>query len=307
MADQLAAGPKSADELAAATGTHAPSLYRLLRSLAGLGLVHELEDQSFELTVLGEALQSNAPGAARSTLLYLAGHSAWKSWGEILHSLQTGEPGFDKAFGMPVFEHLSRHPDEAFNFSQAMLGFHGAEPLAIAAAYDFSSLRILADVGGSSGNMLTAILSRHAGLRGLLFDLPHAVRDAPTVFERAGLSARVDIQAGNFFESVPAGADAYLLSHILHDWSEAQCVTILENCRRAMKPGSRLLIVEMILPSGDASHPGKLLDMAMLAITGGQERTEVEYRALLARGGFELLRVIPTASAASVMEAVTLD
>jgi len=303
LGDSLAGGPRSAAELAGETGTHAPSLHRLMRALAGLGVLSEREGQRFALTPLGEALKSGAPGSARPTLLALAGPMCWQGFGEFMHSLETGKTGFEKAFGMPVFDYLAKNPEDAANFSEAMVGFHGAEPPAVAAAYDFSGFGTIVDVGGASGNMLEAILSRYPGPRGVLFDLPHVVRDAAERFRARGLGDRVRIEGGSFFESVPPGGDAYIVSHVIHDWDEAQCLTILGNCREAMKPDARLLIVEMVLPAGDAPHPGKMLDLTMLVMPGGQERTEAEYAALLAKAGFRLTRVVPTVSAASVLEA----
>ena len=189
-------------------------------------------------------------------------------------------------------------------FSETMVGFHGAEPAAVAAAYDFAKFETVIDVGGATGNLLATILGRHPKPRGILFDLPHVVGDAPALINARGLADRIRIEAGNFFEGVPSGGDAYLVSHIIHDWSEAECLTILGNCRRAMKPDSRLLIIEMVLPTGDTPHPGKMLDINMLAVTGGQERTEPEYRALLDKAGFRLTEVVPTNSAVSVVEAL---
>jgi O-methyltransferase domain len=188
-------------------------------------------------------------------------------------------------------------------FSETMIGIHGAEPAAVAAAYDFSRFTTIVDVGGATGHLLATILGSYSGTRGILFDLPHVVRDAPTLIEARGLEKRISIEAGSFFESVPAGGDAYLLSHIIHDWSEEQCVTILGNCRKAMSPNSRLLIIEMVLPEGDTPHLGKIIDMAMLVAPGGQERTEPEYGTLLAKAGLRLTRVVPTESPVSVVEA----
>jgi hypothetical protein len=185
-----------------------------------------------------------------------------------------------------------------------MVGFHGAEPAAVATAYDFSEFETIVDAGGATGNLLAAILSRFPKPIGILFDLPHVVADAPVLIKTRGLTDRIRIEAGNFFENVPAGGDAYLFSHIIHDWKDAECLTILGNCRRAMKPDSRLLIIEMVLPTGDTPHPGKMLDINMLAITGGLERTEPEYQALLDKAGFRFMRVVPTESAVSVIEAI---
>jgi hypothetical protein len=185
-----------------------------------------------------------------------------------------------------------------------MIGFHGLEPAAVAEACDFRELHKVVDVGGSTGNLLTTILARQSGPAGVLYDLPHVVRDAPALIQSRGLTDRITIESGSFFERVPAGGDAYLLSHIIHDWSEEQCLTILGNCRRAMTSDGRVLIIEMVLTQGDAFHPGKMLDLMMLVGPGGQERTESEYRELLGKAGLKLTRVVPTASAVSVVEAI---
>ena len=188
-------------------------------------------------------------------------------------------------------------------FSDLMVGFHGPETAAVAAAYDFSGVGTIADVGGATGNMITTILAKNPEMKGLIYDLPHNEADAAALVGSRGMSERVKFEAGNFFESVPEGYDAYLMSHIIHDWSEEQCLTILTNCRRAMGPKSRLLIVEFVLPPGNEFHPGKMTDMIMLTVPGGEERTEQQYRELLAKAGFRLERVVGTESAASVVEA----
>ncbi|SRR5712691_1046316 len=303
LADCLAEGPRTAEELAQSTATHAPSLYRILRTLASLGLFTEDAAHRFSLTSLGEVLKTGAPGSVRASVLILAGHIFTSALDNLLYSVQTGKSGFEKARGMPVFEWLANHPEEASLFSETMVGFHGAEPAAVASAYDFSGFETIVDVGGATGNLLTAILGQHLGPRGILFDQPHVVCDAPALIRTRGMADRIRIEAGSFFETVPAGGDAYLLSHIIHDWSEDLSLTLLGNCRRAMNPGSRLLIVEMVLPAGDAPDQGKILDIVMLALPGGQERTEPEYRALLDKAGFRLTRVVPTESAVSVIEA----
>jgi hypothetical protein len=304
IADHLADGARSAAELAPATGTHAPSLYRFLRTLAGFGIVSEGPAQRFSLTPLGEALKTGAPGAARSTLIAFGGPVFWRAWDETIYSLETGKTGFEKVWGMPFFDYLAQHPEAASHFSEAMVGFHGSEPPTVAEAYDFSGIGTVVDVGGASGNMLAALLSRHPGLTGVLFDLPHVVRDAPALLKARGVDGRVTIEPGSFFERVPAGGDAYVLSHIIHDWSEEQCLTILGHCRKAMGPNGRLLIVETVLPEGNAPHQGKLQDLVMLVFPGGQERTEAEYGALLGKAGFRLRRVVPTTSVVSIVEAV---
>jgi hypothetical protein len=304
LVDQLTSGPKSAAELAGPMQVHAPSLHRLMRTLASLGLLTEGTEQRFALTDLGAALRTGAPGSARPTVLMFASSWSQSSLDHIIYSVQTGKPGFEKAQGVPLFDYLAQHPDDASLFSETMVGFHSEEPPAVAAAYDFSTFKLIVDVGGATGNMLRAVLGSHSGPRGILFDRPHVVRDAPAFLDASGVSNRVTIEPGNFFESVPAGADAYILSHILHDWSESQCLTILGNVRNAIDPTGRLLVVEMVIPPGDTPHPGKMLDMAMLVFTGGQERTAAEYGLLLSKAGFRLTRVMPTNSAASIVEAV---
>jgi hypothetical protein len=304
LADQLASGPKSAMELACAMDLHGLSLYRLMRTLASLGILTEQAEQRFALTSLGEALKTGAPGSARSSVIFAGSPAGQRGWDNLVYSVETGKPGFEKAHGIAFFDYLAQHPEDASLFSEMMVGLHSQEPPAVAAAYDFSIFRTIVDVGGATGNMLATVLARHAGPRGILFDRPHVVKDAPTLLDAKGVGNRVTIEPGDFFTSVPVGADAYILSHIIHDWNEDQCLTILGHVRKAMNPASRLLIVEMVLPPGDTPHPGKMLDMVMLVRFGGQERTESEYASLLGKAGLRLTRVVPTDSAASIIEAV---
>ena len=233
----------------------------------------------------------------------MAGPTFQSAFAEFQYSLETGKTAMEKVFGMPAFDYLAQHPQEAAQFSEAMVGIHGAEPPAVAAAYDFSRLATIVDVGGATGNMLGHILKRHSQPRGILFDRPHVVTEAPALLRAHGVEGRVSIEHGSFFDSVPAGGDAYILSHIIHDWNEDQCLTILGNCRKAMKPGAKLLIVEFVLPEGDTPHFGKIADMVMLTIPGGEERTAAEYGTLLAAAGLKMTRVFPTASDVSIVEA----
>ena len=304
LADRLAGGAKTAEELAGPTETHAPSLYRLMRVLGMLGVLAEDPSRRFSLTPLGEALQAGAPGAARAAILTLASNWISQGFDHLLYSVQTGKPGLEKALGMPIFDWLARNPEAASLFSETMVGFHGAEPAAVASAYDFAGCSTIVDVGGATGNLLAAVLGKNPGARGILFDLPHVIRDAPALLRARGLADRVTLDGGSFFERAPAGGDAYLLSHVLHDWSEEQCLTILRNVKRSMKPGGRVLIVEMVLPPGNEPHPGKMLDIMMLVGPGGQERTAEEYGTLLGKAGLRLAKVVPTPSAVSVVEAV---
>lgn len=303
LADHLADGPKSAVNLAATTRTNPRALHRFMRTLASFGILTQNGDDTFALTELGAALKKDAPGAARSTVLTMAGPWARQSFGELDYSLATGRPAMDKVFGMSLFDYLAQHPDEAAQFSESMIGIHGGEPPAVAEAYDFSTIGTIVDVGGATGNMLAHVLTRYPQPRGVLFDRPHVVAGAPALLRSRGVANRVTIAEGNFFESVPEGGDAYILSHIIHDWTESQCHTILGHCRKAMRKGAKLLIVEFVLPEGNTPHFGKLADMVMLAIPGGEERTANEYRRLLDDTGFAMTRVVPTASDVSIVEA----
>jgi hypothetical protein len=305
LADLLKDGPRSAEDMAASVGAQADSLYRLLRSMAGFGFVAEDATRRFALTPLGEALRSDSPACARSMVRLLAGPVGWQVLGEFLHSVKTGEAGAERALGKNMFDYMATAPQEATWFNEMMIAFHGAEPPAVTAAYDFSGLETLVDVGGGTGNLLTTILLGNPGLRGTLHDLPHVAAEARALIASRGLSARCEVSEGSFFDTAPAGADAYLLSHIIHDWDEASCLRILETCRRAMKPSGRLLVVEMVIPSGNEFHPSKLTDMVMLSFTpGGRERTAAEYGELFAKASFQLTRVVPTASPVSIVEAV---
>jgi len=220
------------------------------------------------------------------------------------YSVESGNSAFTKVYGMPPFEWMKSQPEEAALFGETMIGFHGAEPPAVAEAYDFSGFGTVVDVGGSTGNMLVHILGRYPGPRGVLFDLPVTLAEAPAFLRNHGMEERIAIEPGSFFESVPAWADCYILSHVIHDWSEEQNLSILGHCRRVMKPESKLLIVEFVLPSNNSPHPGKILDMVMLTVAGGEERTEEEYGVLLAKAGLRMTRIVPTVSAASIVEAV---
>jgi len=305
LADHLAKGPMRADDLAVVTNTHSPSLGRLLRTLGHLGLVTEDGAGHFTLTSLGAALQNGATGSARAAILTLASPMMAQGWGHLLESVQTGKPGLEQAIGMPIFDWLAQHPEEASLFSETMVSFHGEEPSAVAAAYDFSGMRMIADVGGATGNLLATVLSYYPKPRGILYDLPHVARDAPALLQDRGVADRVTIESGSFFDRVPTGCDAYLLSHIIHDWTEAQCLTILGHCRRALAPAGRVLIIEMVLPEGNTPHPAKMLDMMMLVGPGGQERTIPEYRQLLDKAGLRLTKMVPTDSAVSIVEAIS--
>jgi ubiquinone/menaquinone biosynthesis C-methylase UbiE len=301
IADHLKDGPKSVGELAGATATDPDALYRLLRALASVGIFAEGPARSFALTPLAEPLRSDVPGSKRALAL-MSGDEQFRAWAEIEYSLRTGQTAFDKVFGKPIFDYLAEHPDKARTFDAAMTGIHGRESDAILNAYDLSAFGVVADIGGGNGSQLAAILKKHTAMKGILFDLPHVIERAKERIEAAGLRDRCRLVAGSFFEAVPDGADAYILRHIIHDWDEEKCLTILRNCHRAMRPASKLLVIESVIPPGNEPFHGKFLDLVMLLIPGGKERTEVEYRALFERAGFELTRTIPTGAEVSVVE-----
>jgi len=303
IADLLASGPQSASDIASATGAHAPSIHRLLRSLTAFGVFDQDAGGRFSLTPLGATLQSNAPAKMRSAVRMLTSPLMWGTFGEFLHSVKTGDTGVSKAFGKPIFECLAGDPEASTIFNEAMIGFHGDEPPAVAAGFDFSGIRTLVDVGGGTGNLLTTILAAHPHLVGTLFDQAHVAPEARQVVQARGLADRCDVLEGSFFDALPPGRDAYMLSHVIHDWDEAACLKILGRVRDAIPANGRLLIVEQVIPDGNAFHPGKYLDMVMLVATGGRERTGSEYGDLLAKAGLALTRVVPTASAVSVVEA----
>ncbi len=302
IADLLRDGPRHADDLARATDSNADALYRLLRALASLGVFAETAPRTFALTPLAELLRSDIPGSQRS-LARMLGTEQYQAWGDLLYSVQTGKTAFDRIFGQPCFDYLGERPEKARLFDESMTGIHGVETGAVIEAYDFSGIKVLADIGGGNGSNLAAILQRHPRMRGILFDLPHVVARARAGIEAARVDDRCQLVAGSFFESVPAGADAYLMRHIIHDWDDERSLTILRHCRAAMPPHGRLLLLESVIPPGNDPFPPKFLDLTMLVIPGGKERTREEYEALFAQSGFELTRVVPSKSDISVIEA----
>jgi len=294
IADRAQDGPKTSEELARATGTHAPSLYRLLRALAGVGVFVEDSQGRFGLTPMAECLRS-VPGSQRS-LMIMMGEEHYRAWGELLYSIQTGKIAFDHIYGKPVFQFLSEHPEQAKIFDDAMTGVHGAETQAMLDAYDFTGIGTLVDIGGGNGSVLSAVLRKYPSMKGVLYDLPGVVGRAQERLKEAGLTNRCQAVGGSFFEKVPPGGDAYLMRHIIHDWNDDQCRQILGNCRQAMGSQARLLIVESVIPPGNEPFMGKFLDLTMLVIPGGKERTEAEYRTLFESAGFRLTRIVPTAA-----------
>jgi O-methyltransferase domain/Dimerisation domain len=301
IADLLKAGSRSVAELAPATQCQSASLYRLLRALASVGVFAEDGQGRFALTPLAQCLRSDLPGSQHA-LAIMSGEEHHHAWGELLYSVQTGQPAFDKLYGMPVFDFLSRHPEQAKVFDAAMVGVHGRETAALIEAYDLTGITVLADIGGGNGSLLTGVLRHYPALRGLLYDLPSVSQRAKANVQAAHLADRCQVHGGSFFESVPSGADAYLMRHIIHDWDDAKAITILRNVHRAIGKEGRLLVVEGVIPPGNDSSFVKLLDLTMLVVPGGKERTEDEYRALYKAAGFDLTRIVPTKAEVSVIE-----
>jgi SAM-dependent methyltransferase len=302
IADLLAGGPMTTAQLAQATQAHEPSLYRVLRLLASLGVLTEHDHRSFSLTVLGERLRTDVPASMRSLAL-TADVGGLRPFEPIIEIVKTGKPGFDIAYGMGPFEFLAAHPDLALTFQAAMSERTAAFAPSVAAGYDFSPMRTVADIGGGKGTLLAAILQAHGHLRGVLFDRPPVVADAAEVFGAAGVADRCEIVPGDFFHSVPDGADAYILANVLHDWDDADSVRILGTCRRAMAKDGRILVIERLIPDDPADAvPVLLSDLNMLVMSGGQERTNAEYAELLAEAGLNPARVQPIAPPYGVFE-----
>ena len=277
IADLLEDGPKSADELAEATGTHAPTLYRLLRALASVGVFAEQSDSRFGSTTLADYLRTDAPGSLRAWARLIGQPHFWASWGHLLHSVRTGEPAFPDLHGTNVWEHRAAHPEDSAIFDAAMTGLSAPVAEAVAQSYDFSRIGVLADVGGGEGGLLAAILAANPTLRGVLFDLPHVVATAGALLERAGVANRCEIVGGSFFETVPEGADAYLLKSIIHDWDDAAAIEILRTCRAPMADTARLLVVEPVIRPGNEPDRAKFSDLNMLVMLGGRERTADDF------------------------------
>jgi SAM-dependent methyltransferase len=302
IADLLADGPRLVDELAEATGTHAPSLLRLLRALASIGVFAEGDGQRFQLTPLAEPLRSDAPRSVRSSLRFLGDSVLFVPWGQLLHSVRTGGPAFDHVFGTGMYAYLAQHPAAAEVFNAGMSGQPRHE--AVLEAYDFGGARVVVDVGGGNGRLIAAILSAHPAQRGILCDLPEVVAEARQRLEREGLADRCQVVGGSFLDWVPVGGDLYLLSDVLHNWDDDRAVTILANCRKAMAEEGRLVIVQQVLPPGNDDVFGRFADLNMLILLGGRERTADDFRQLLALAGFTLTRIIGTRVPYSIVEAI---
>jgi hypothetical protein len=306
IADHLAQGLLTAQDLASKTGTHPDALARLLRTLVVFGVLKCEGENSFLLTPSGQFLRTDVPGSLRATVRFVTGPWFWRAWEHLNHSVRTGTPAFDHAWGMSNFEYWARNPDVSAIHDDAMAGLTTLETARVLAAYDFSRFGTIVDVGGGNGSFLAALLRQHPQTKGILADLPHVVTQATEILQRAGVVGRCEVVGGDFFEAVPPGGDLYVLKHIIHDWDDARARTILQNCHRVMDAAAKLVIIDCVLPQQPIPEAamGYLTDMGMLVVTpGGRERTQEEFQALLASAGFELTGVVRTGGLADIVEA----
>lgn len=311
IADQIGDAPVSTADIAVRLGAHEPSLFRLMRGLASVGIFAEQGTRQFVHSPLSRFLRSDHPNSMRAVADMLTGEGADRAWEQLDYSVRTGKPAFDKMFGMNHWEYFRANPDANELFNHAMTGIAASMHLAAIEAYDFSRFESLIDVGGGHGHLLASVLKAYPSLRGSVFDQAHVINGATAMFKSFGVGDRAGTIGGSFFESIPAhpaGIDpaktAYVMSHILHDWNDEQCLAILKNVRAAAKPGTTLLVFDAVIPPGNEPNFGKLLDLNMLVLITGRERTAEEFHALLAKAGFKVTRIVPTKSSVSIVESV---
>lgn len=294
VADELAGGPRPVGELAKAVDAHAPTLYRLLRACVDFGLFQELDDQTFALTDLGEALRSDSANSMRGFARWVGEPADRYTWSDLVTAVRTGQPAFVATHGQDVWDYMGAHPATAAVFNDAMTSASNQMIAPVVNAYDFSGLHRLVDVGGGHGALLAEVLKATPDLHGVLYDQPEVVAGAGEPLRRAGVTDRCEIVSGSFFDGVPAGADGYLLSNVIHDWNDELSVRILAHCREAMAEGGRVLLAEVVMPGKPEPSPTvKLMDLNMLVLCGGKQRTEAEFGELFRAAGLELTRVVP--------------
>jgi len=305
LPDLLSAGPLSIADLARATGTNEDALYRVLRLLASLEIFEEVRTGQFALTPAADVLRQDTPGSMRSMAVFLSDPLHFDVYAHLLDSVSTGRPAVEKTLGMPVFEYFAKHPDYSAVFNDAMTAFSAPVIGAAIEAYDFSRFGLIVDVAGGHGEVLMSILKACPGVRGVLADVDHVVEGAKSRIAAAGLTGRCEAVVCDFFQAVPEGGDAYIMKHIIHDWDDDRASTILGNIGKAMghKRGT-VVLLESVIPEGPEPDLGKFIDLEMLVFPGGRERTAAEFRALFARSGFDLARIVPTKSPLCVVEAV---
>jgi hypothetical protein len=307
LPDRIGDGPRAAADLATEIHCHPRSLYRLLRALATIGVFQELENERFCATELSDSLRTDVPQSVAGWAAYIGRPAYWQAWSALLHSVRTGESGFTSVHGQNVWEYRAQRPQDGAVFDAAMTSLSRQVAESVLDAYDFGRFGEVVDVGGGRGAFMAAMLSRWPDLHAMVFDRPHVVAGAPELLARAAVGQRCRVVAGDFFESVPSGADAYVLKNIVHDWSDDHTVQILRNCRSAASDNATLLIVERVIQGPNQGSVVAFSDLNMLVAPGGQERTEAEYATLLKVAGFHLNRIIPTDGDVSVLEARTSD
>ena len=305
VADHLASGPKSMADLAKATGANEDALYRVLRLLASLGIFDEVAPRQFALTPASELLRKDVPGSLRGMAVFLPDPFHYSVYSDIMHSMATGKPAVEKTAGMPVFEYFEKHPDYSQVFNDAMTAMSAPVAGAAVEAYDFSGIGTLVDVAGGHGEVLMSVLKANPKVKGILADLGHVVDGAKPRIASAGLADRMQAVACDFFAAVPAGGDAYIMKHIIHDWDDERASVILKNIGKAMgEKKGKVILLESVVPAGPTPDLGKFIDIEMLLLPGGRERTADEFRTLFERSGFTMTRVIPMKSPLSVVEAI---
>ena len=305
IADLLKDSPKSIDELAKATETDARTLYRILRTLASVGIFTEVEQsQRFTLTPLAQLLQTGIPGSLHAMAIYMGDNHHWRTFGDILYSVKTGKPAFEHIFGMESYKYFAQNTEYAKIFNDAMTSLTASEDAAVTASYDFSPFGKIVDVGGGHGSLIASILKANPKMRGVLFEVPPVIEGAKHLIEAEGLAERCELVVGDAFESVPNGGDAYILKHMIHSFDDDRTVELLRNIHHAMPANGKLLVCEMVIPPGNGSHFSKIADIEMLMIPGGYERTEAEYRRLFDKAGFRLTKIFRTPSPVSLIEGV---
>lgn len=301
--DLLAAGPRTADEVAAKAEIDDGATYRLMRALASLGVLERRADGRFALTAVGERLRSDVPGTFRDAFIAETDTVHLRSWEKLADAVRSGLPRPKPVFGMAAFDYYTQNPIEGEQFGKAMQNISRFAAAAVLEAYDFSGVKTIMDVGGGNGSLALAILEKHPAMRGKVFDLHYMAPHAHASIAAAGAGERCVFESGDFFQAVPKGADLHVLKFILHDWTDEECVRILRCCRESLPPGGRLLVVEMLVPEEIRPDFVMLMDLNMLVMTGGRERTAKEFEKVLAEAGFEMTRVIPTKSPFSLVEA----
>lgn len=303
--DHLANGPRNVKDLAAATHSNEDGLYRVLRLLVSIGIFAETSPRTFSNTPATEWLRSDVRGSVRDTVLWMTNSFHFNVWKELQYSVQTGKPAVDQLYGKSCFEAFDILPEVAADFNAAMTCISAQLVPNVLEAYDFAGIKSLMDVAGGHGFVICEILRRYPEMKGIIFDIPPVIDGAKCRVCDLRLEHRCEAVAGDFFKEIPAGADAYYLQHIIHDWDDEKAITILKNVHSALSgvPNGRLIVVDNVLPENSDPHPGKMIDLEMLLMPGGRERTEKELRVLFKKAGFEITRIVPTKGADSVTEA----